>query len=418
MYELIRELYPICRSLTGDGVRATLDIVKQHIPLTVHEVPTGTQAFDWTVPKEWNIRDAYIADATGQRVVDFKRSNLHVVAYSRPLHAKLSLQELRRHLHTLPEHPDWVPYRTAYYDDTWGFCLSHHQLLELQEEEYEVCIDASLEDGSLTYAEAYLPGEIEDEVLLCTHICHPSLCNDNLSGMALLTSLVKHLQTVRRRYSYRVVFLPGAIGAITWLCLNEARAPKIRHGLVMACVGDPGRSTYKKSRRGNAEIDRAVAHVLEHSRSDYEILDFSPYGYAERHFCSPGFNLPVGCLMRTPHHRFPQYHTSADDLDFVRAEFLDDSFAKAARILSLLEENRRYLNKSPKCEPQLGRRGLYGAGAGPDELAMLWVLNFSDGTHTLLDIAERSGLYFGAIKAAADALEQAGLLKECPREPV
>ncbi len=420
-YRLIVELYPLTRSITGDGVRRTLALLQRHVPLTVHEVPTGTRVFDWTVPKEWAIRDAYIKNAKGERVVDFRKSNLHVVSYSAPVHKKISLAELKEHLFSLPDHPDWIPYRTSYYRENWGFCVTHNQLLSLDvdsSESYEVLIDSSLSAGHLTYGEFYLPGATRDEVLLTSHVCHPSLCNDNLSGIAVLTGLAKLLAAQSRRYSYRFLFIPGTIGSITWLARNEARAPRIKHGLVLTCVGDPGHSSYKKSRRGDAEIDHAVRHVLAHSGQEYAILDFSPYGYDERQFCSPGFNLPVGCLMRTPHGRFPEYHTSADNLDLVRPEFLADSFSKCLAVINVLENNRTYLNTNPKCEPQLGKRGLYGAMGGhadarTNELSMLWVLNLSDGSHTLLDIANRSGVAFDIIQRAAQTLLQHGLLRDC-----
>ena len=417
IYELVRELYPICRSITGDGVRRSLEILKAHISLEIHDVPTGTPVFDWVVPREWNIRDAYIKDSTGKRVVDFRKSNLHVLNYSIPIKQKISLSELKPHLFTLPEHPDWIPYRTSYYAENWGFCLSHNQLQQLKDEEYEVCIDSSLTNGQLTYGEYYIQGKTDAEFLFSAHVCHPSLANDNLSSIALATLLAKELSARPLRYSYRFLFIPGTIGSITWLSLNEARVSRIKHGLVLACVGDGGKITYKRSRRGNAEIDRAVSQVLKDSGDDHAVTDFSPYGYDERQFCSPGFNLPVGCFMRTPHGKFPEYHTSADDLDFVRPEFLADSFAKCRAILDVLEQNERYLNLNPKCEPQLGKRGLYNYIGGQQdgklrELAMLWVLNLSDGNSSLLDIAEKSGLAFAVIKQAAENLHQHHLLKE------
>lgn len=418
MYKLISELYPICRSITGDGLRETLRHIQTYIPLSIHEIPTGTEVFDWTVPKEWNIRDAYIKNSKGEKIVDYKKSNLHLVNYSIPFHQKVSLNELKEHLFSLPEHPDWIPYRTSYYRENWGFCLTHHQWLELKDEEYEVCIDSSLEKGHLSYGEYYHQGRGLDEVLISSHACHPSLCNDNLSGVALTTFLAKHLTPLSLRYSYRFLFIPGTIGSIAWLCLNESKVPRIKHGLVVACVGDPSRLTYKRSRRGDAEIDKAVTHVLKHSDQDCEIMDFAPYGYDERQFCSPAFNLPVGSLTRTPHGRFPQYHTSADNLDLVHPEYLADSFATYLSVLDVLENNRKYLNQNPKCEPQLGKRGLYravggSADDGTDELAMLWVLNLSDGKHTLLDISERSGLPFDLIRDGAKALFEHKLLKEC-----
>lgn len=417
MYELVSELYPICRSITGDGVRETLGRLQKHIPMTVHEVPTGTQVFDWTVPKEWNIRDAHVKNSKGERIIDFQKSNLHVVSYSVPVRRRLSLPELKDHLFTLPDHPDWIPYRTSYYTETWGFCLTHNQLLQLDEGQYDVWIDATLEDGHLTYGEFFHQGATSDEVLISCHACHPSLCNDNLSGLALATFLAKSLSSMSLRYSYRFLFIPGTIGSITWLSLNEAHVSRIRHGVVLTCVGDSGRSTYKKTRRGNADIDKAFLHVLKHSAQDHEIIDFFPYGYDERQFCSPAFNLPVGCFMRTAHGRFPEYHTSADNLDLVQPQYLADSFWKCLSVFDVLEHDKIYVNQNPKCEPQLGKRGLYRAigghaDAGLDELAMLWVLNLSDGHHSLLDIASASGFPFDRIKRVADVLLEHRLLKE------
>ncbi len=419
MYQLMSELYPICRSITGNGVRETFNIIKKHIPLTVHEVPTGTKVFDWTVPKEWNIKDAYVKNSRGEKIVDFKNSNLHVLNYSMPVKKKVSLQELKDHLFTSPEYPEWIPYRTSYYKENWGFCVSYNQFLSLTEDEYEVFIDSSIENGHLTYGEYYIKGKKIDEILISCHVCHPSLCNDNLSGIVLAVFLAKYLTQIPLNYSYRFLFIPGTIGSITYLCLNESNVSKIKHGLVAACLGDSGKFTYKKSRQGNAEIDRAGINVLKNSKANYEILDFTPFGYDERQYCSPGFNLPVGCFMRTPHGRYPEYHTSADNLDFVRPQYLEESLSKYLSVLNILENNKKYLNKNPKCEPQLGRRGLYQAIGGQQdkklrELAMLWVLNLSDGGNTLLDISDRSGLEFDSIKDAADALFNHELLKECP----
>jgi len=417
MYELVRELYPICRSITGNGVRQSLEILKRHIPLDIHEVPTGTPVFDWSVPKEWNITDAYIKDSTGRRIVDFQTNNLHVLNYSTPVHTHMPLAALRERLFTSPEHPDWIPYRTSYYAETWGFCLSHRHLQKLADGEYEVRIESSLDDGSLTYGEYYIPGDLSDEVLISCHTCHPSLCNDNLSGIALATFLAQFLASQRRRYSYRFLFIPGTIGSITWLSRNEHRVPQIRHGLVLAGVGDDGPFTYKRSRRGDTEIDRAFAHVLAHLERPIRLLDFSPYGYDERQFCSPAFNLPVGCFMRTPYAEYPQYHTSADNLDLVSPASLGASFEVASSVLRLLEHNLTYLNTNPKCEPQLGRRGLYRSVAGQAdkrnaEFPMLWVLNLSDGHHSLLDIADRGRIPFERIQAAAQVLLEHGLLND------
>jgi aminopeptidase-like protein len=415
LHRWIADLYPIGRSITGDGVRETLRRLGEILPLSVREVPSGTRVLDWTVPPEWNLRDAWIESSRGERIVDARRSTLHVVGYSRPVRARLSLAELRPHLFSLPERPDWIPYRTSYYADGWGFCLSDRQLRALPDDRYEVCIDARLGSGSLTYGECELPGEIEDEILLSTHVCHPSLCNDNLSGMVIAAFLGQRLAAKPRRHTYRLLFIPGTIGSITWLALNESRLDRIAHGLVLTCLGDPGPPTYKRSRRGHATIDRAAAHVLA-TRGAHRLLDFAPWGYDERQFCSPGFDLPVGCLMRTPHGQFPQYHTSADDLDFVRPDALDDSLEVCAAILDLIDRDRVFVNQQPKGEPQLGRRGLYppvgGGPQAPEQLALLWVLNLSDGHHSLLDIAERSGLPFDVVCRGAQALAERELLRE------
>lgn len=415
MHALVRRLYPICRSITGDGVRSTLEVIGESVPLQVSEIPTGTQVFDWTVPKEWNIRDAYIADSTGTRIVDFRQSNLHVVSYSVPVADTMTLQQLRPHLHTLPDQPGLIPYRTSYYAPGWGFCLPHDTLRNLPEGDYEVRIDSTLADGHLTYGEHVIPGRVGDEVIISCHVCHPSLANDNLAGVAVAVALAQRL--TNPWYTYRFLFIPGTIGSITWLARNAERAEKIRHGMVLACAGDPGSLTYKRSRRGDAEIDRATQYVLESSGRPHRIVDFSPYGYDERQFCSPGFNLGVGCLTRTPYAGYPEYHTSADNPDFVSPDSLADTLETCWDVVQVLEGNRRYLNLNPHCEPQLGKRGLYESLGGRSDakqaqLAMLWVLNFSDGEHDLLAIAQRSGLPFDAIAEAAHALHGAGLIKE------
>lgn len=420
LLNLIKELYPICRSITGEGVRETLRIIQKRVPLQIQEVPSGTKVFDWTVPLEWNVADAYVMNRAGKRVIDFQSHNLHLMSYSVPVRKKMSLEELRPHLFSLPAHPEWIPYRTSYYKENWGFCMRHVDFEELSEEEYDVVIDSTLQVGSLTYGELYLPGEASDEILVSCHVCHPSLCNDNLSGITVAVKLAETMAARSRRYSYRFLFIPGTIGSITWLAQNEQIVPRIRHGLVITGVGDAGNVTYKKSRQGNAEIDRAMTHVLRHSGEAHSIIDFFPYGYDERQYCSPGFNLPVGCFMRTPHGQYPEYHSSADNLDLIRSESLSRSYADCLQTFELLEENRVYVSQNPRCEPQLGRRGLYRAVAGQQEnqfreLALLWVLNMSDGRHALLDIADRANLPFGQIQSAAQALVEARLLKEYRR---
>ncbi|HET7106176.1 MAG TPA: DUF4910 domain-containing protein [Candidatus Acidoferrum sp.] len=421
LHQFARELFPICRSITGNGIRQTMAMIAKKIPIKISEVPTGTQVFDWTVPKEWNIRGAYIQGADKQRVVDFQESNLHVLNYSLPIRAKLLLRDLKPHLFTIPQHPDWIPYRTSYYKEDWGFCLTHNQLLALKDQEYEVCIDSTLENGALTYGECYLPGRSTDEILISCHACHPSLANDNLSGLVVATFLARLLSPMDRRYSYRFLFIPGTIGAITWLSRNPEAAKRIRDGLVLTSIGDRGPFHYKKSRRENAEVDRAAEHVLRHAAPSATILPFSPVGYDERQYCSPGFNLPVGCLMRSVWGTFPEYHTSADNLDFIAPEALAESLDVCFAIVELLENNHCYRNLSPFCEPQLGRRGLYHStgGTSPEaEInARLWVLNLSDGQHSLLDIAERSGLPFALLKAAAELLLGSGLLAPADSSP-
>jgi aminopeptidase-like protein len=416
MLAMCRDLFPVCRSITGDGVRRTLAAVGREIPLTVTEVPSGTPAFDWTVPPEWNIRDAYVLDDTGRRVVDFRASNLHVMSYSVPVDVELSLDELREHVHTLPDRPAVVPYRTSYYDERWAFCMSADELGRLREGSYRAVVDSSLEPGSLTYAECVIPGASRDEIVVSCHVCHPSLANDNLSGISVVTQLGKQL--ARRddlRHTCRLLFIPGTIGAIVWLSKHEADLADIRHGLVVAGVGDRAPFTYKQSRRGTADIDRAMAHVIG-TNPENRIVGFSPYGYDERQFCSPGFDLPFGRLSRSVHGEHPEYHTSADDLDFIDATQLEDSLATILTAFDVLEGNARYRNLAPRCEPQLGRRGLYSAVGGSIdsrsvEMALLWVLNYSDGGHDLLDIADRAGLPFAAVRRAADALHEHGLLE-------
>jgi aminopeptidase-like protein len=421
MHALMEELFPICRSITGDGVRQTLASIGQRIPLEVHEVPSGTQVLDWTVPDEWNIRDAYVAATGSDRVIDFRASNLHIVNYSEPVHTTMSLEELRPHLHTHADRAEWVPYRTSYYTRTWGFCLSQTALESLADGEYDIRIDSTLEPGSLTYGECVLRGERADEILITTHVCHPSLANDNLSGIAVLTELGAALASSPRRLTYRLLFIPGTIGSLTWLARNEASLGAVVGGLVLACVGDSAPLTYKRSRRGDAAVDRAATHVLRERDERARVLEFSPWGWDERQFNSPGFDLPVGSLSRSREDEYEEYHSSADDLDLVQAERLQDTLEAALAILDVLERDRRLVNTSPKGEPQLGRRGLYpgmgGGEAGVEQRAMLWLLNQSDGTASVLDIAERSSIPFPILVGCAERLEEAGLLVETEGVP-
>lgn len=420
---LVRELYPICRSITGHGVRQTLAILARELPLEVREVASGTRVLDWTVPREWNIRDAYIANERGERVVDFRQHNLHVVNYSTPIRATMSLDELRPHLHSLPKEPELIPYRTTYYDEAWGFCLSDRQLQSLEPGTYDVCIDSTLEPGSLTYGELFLPGETEGEILISAHVCHPSLADDNLSGISVASALARELLAApKRRLGVRFLFAPGTIGAITWLAQNRATASRIRHGLTLTCLGDGERFTYKRTVFGDETIDRAVTHVLAHAGYAQQTIDFFPYGYDERQYNSPGFRLPVGSLMRGRHGQFREYHTSADNLTFVSGERMLESLTVLRSVLGVLEHDRTYENLEPYGEPQLGSRGLYRALGGTSipglQFAMLWVLNLSDGKHSLLQIAERAGLSFAAVRGAAELLREHHLLREVElREP-
>jgi len=415
-FELMRRLFPLCRSLTGEGVRATFDLLEEEIPIARTEIPSGTKIFDWIAPDEWNIRDAYIAEADGTPVLEFRSSSLHVVSYSEPVRTTLPLDELRDHLHTLPDQPDLVPYRTSYYERTWGFCLPHRQLLELPPGDYEVVIDSTLRPGSVSYAEATIEGEGEGEVLVSTYVCHPSLANDNLSGVAVATMLARELLERRLRHTYRFLFAPGTIGPLAWLHQNRDGLDRIEHGLTLSCIGDEGGLTYKRSRRGNAEVDQAMETVLRDSGAPHRVLPWEPWGGDERQFCSPGFNLPVGSLMRTPHGEYAGYHTSADTLERIHPESLAEAVDACLDLVEVLESNRRFTNLSPYGEPQLGRRGLYrsagGAVATPDdERALLWLLNQSDGSASLLDVARTSGLPYRVVRRAAERLEGAGLVQ-------
>jgi aminopeptidase-like protein len=410
----VQALFPVFRSITGEGIRQTLQYIGRHIPLTQHEVPSGTQVLDWVVPQEWTPRAASIKTLDGRVIVDFADCGLHLVHYSRNVDRVVPWEELQTHLHSLPMQPDLIPYRTAYFADDWGFCLSQRQREALTEPAYRVRIDADFGQGVLNYGECLLPGAEDGEVLISIHCCHPSLANDNLSGLAVGLELARHLAKCDRRLSWRFLFIPGTIGAITWLAQNPDAARHVRHGLVLTCLGDGAPFAYKSSRRGDAQIDRIMAHVLRQNVGEAKLLPFEPYGYDERQYCSPGFNLPVGCLMRGIHGQFPEYHTSADNLDFVRPQFLAESFLVLQQVAEVLEADVTYVSTSPYGEPQLGRRGLYGltggGGASIDQMAILWTLNLADGDHTLLDIAERSGRPFAAICRAANALLAKGLL--------
>ena len=417
-------LFPLRRCITGEGLRQTLLAIGDRVPLRITEVPTGTRVLDWTIPREWRVRDAYLA-VGGRRVVDWADSPLHLVQYSVPVRDAMPLWALRSHLHTLPDQPHAIPYRTAYYQPTWGFCLAQDRLDALADEigenaEVEVVVDAEMVDGSLTYGEVLVPGDTEGEILLSAHACHPALANDNVSSLVVATALARRLlDGPRLRHSVRVVMAPGTIGAIAWLDRAHAHLDRIRHGLVLANLGDRGGFTYKRTRRGTLQaplaIDRAAEIVARDRGLALDVRPFEPSGYDERQFGSPGFDLPVGRLTRTPHGEYPEYHTSGDDLSLLSGDALAESLDLLLDLVHALDADRTLVNQQPFGEPQLGRRGLYatvgGSAHGPlAQQAVQWVLNLSDGQHSLLDLAERSGLPMAVVSEAADKLLDAGLL--------
>ena len=412
MHELMGELFPIPRSLTGEGLRATLGVLGRDLDIAVVETPTGTEVFDWVVPREWNVREAYVEAPGGRRVVDVADSTLHLLGYSIPIDTTVTLDELREHVHTHDD-PELVPYRTSYHVERWGFCMSRRTLNSLPEGRYRVHIDSVLADGSLTYGEAVAPGGTAEEFLLSTHICHPALANDNLSGVVLLWAVARALRRQELRCTYRFLWSPGTIGPLCWLHHNAGGLDRVQHGLAISCMGDPGPMTYKQSRRANTQIDSAAAHVLTTADADARLRDWFPYGGDERQFCSPGFDLPVGALSRTPADAFPEYHSSADDLDFVRPWALGDSFRRILEIIDVIESDATYVNRSPYGEPWLGKRGLYRSvgGGSSQELALLWLLSLCDGTQSLLQIARRASLPFAEIRDAAMLLVEHDLLE-------
>ena len=441
IYELIEELYPICRSITGKGLKKSLEIISTKISLDIHEISTGTQVFDWTIPKEWNINDAYLIDPENKKIIDFKNSNLHILNYSAPIDKTISFNELKSHIFTDPLHPNDIPYRTSYYNENWGFCMSHNEFLKLKDGNYKVFIDSELKNGTLNYGELFLEGKNKDEILFSCYICHPSMCNDSISGVALTVELAKFIQKFKKNtnYSYRFLFIPETIGAISWLHQKKEKIEKIKHGLVVTCVGDLGNFTYKKSRKSNSEIDKTVIDILKESKKQFSVLEFFPWGSDERQYCSPGINLNVGCLTRSMFTQFPEYHTSADNLNFVHSESLYDSFLIYTKIISRLEKNYRkissidnqnvmkkstesdpvFQNLFPYCEPQLGKRGIYHSIGGKNpvndsiekERAIMWILAFSDGINSLRDISKKSKIDFNVLKDASDLLLEKKLIK-------
>lgn len=410
--DLIKELFPICRSITGSGVRETLNILSKYVPIEIHEVKSGTKVFDWIVPDEWNINDAFIECPDGTKIAEFSKNNLHVMSYSEPVDNIMSLEELSDHIHTLPDHPEWIPYRTMYYDRSWSFCLSQNTLDELSSGSYRAYIDSKFSKGSLTYGEVLIPGKSDKEIVFSCYVCHPSMCNDNLSGVSVATKLAQTLSKMENLYySYRILFIPETIGAITWLSKNEERLDKIAGGVVLTCIGNNDKLTFKRSRWDTSLVDKAMKKCLESFKTSYRELKFSPSGSDERQYCSPGINLPFLTLMRSAPSKFDEYHTSADNIEFMHQPSLKESHDICVKFVSMLEKNQKYKNLYPKCEPQLGKRGIYRKVGGQKansntQTAMKWILNYSDGNHDIFQIADLSGMSIEDLSYAANILEE------------
>ncbi|HMS63835.1 MAG TPA: DUF4910 domain-containing protein [Ignavibacteria bacterium] len=420
MEKYFDRLFPINRSLTGEGNRETLKILSEIIDLTITEVPSGTECFDWTVPPEWNVKEAWIKDSKGNIILDFRKNNLYLLGYSENFKGVLNLSELKEHLYSLPDQPEAIPYLTSYYKKRWGFCISDKQLKNLKEDDYEILIDSELNDkGSMTIGESVLKGSTDEEILISTYICHPSMANNELSGPLVSSFIYKELKkNTSRRYTYRFVFVPETIGVIYYLSVfGKHLKEKLTAGYVITCIGDKGNFTYKKSRRGNSLADKAAMLLLHQKEKDFTIEDFFPTGSDERQYCSPGFNFPVGSLMRTRYGKYKEYHTSADNKDFLSFENLELSVKRYLEIIHILENNYTYVNLFPECEPQLGKRDLYPTlGSQKDTAefvtAIMWVLNLSDGTNDLIQISERSKIPFKLIVSTSNLLEEKGLIKK------
>jgi aminopeptidase-like protein len=394
MHDLMVKLFPITRSLTGNGVRETLGILNSHIPINCVEVKTGTKAFDWVVPKEWNIKDAYIKDSKGKRIVDYNKSNLHVVGYSTPIKIIIKINALLKKIHTLKDQPSVIPYTTSYYKEDWGFCIAHNDLKLFKDDQYEVCIDSTLKSGSLTYGEIYIKGRSNKEILLSCNICHPSMANNELSGPILVTFLAKYLLKINKnlKYSYRILYLPETIGSIVYLSKHYKEMKKnVIGGYTVTCAGDPGEFSYLMTPYENSLVDRITLHVLKHSGFPYKIYNYLDRGSDEMQYGSPNIGLRIGSLMRSKYREYPEYHTSADNLDFVKPESMADSLGMYLRCLSVFENNEKY-KYLIYCEPQLGRRGLYHNLSTVENVksnfTILDLIAYTDGDNDLLSIAE------------------------------
>lgn len=417
MYDLVAWLFPICRSITGDGFRETLKIIQEHIPLNLYEVPTGTQVFDWTVPKEWNIKDAYVKDSNGNKVIDFKKSNLSVVGYSIPINKKVSLAELQEHLNSLPEQPQAIPYVTSYYNETWGFCLAHQEREQLKDGEYEVFIDSELKDGSLTYGELIIPGASKKEVFLSTYACHPSMANNELSGPVVTAFLVKWILSQPRKYTYRIVFIPETIGSITYLSRNlEVMKKNIIAGFNITCVGDDLAYSYLPSKNGYTLADRSALNILSFKHPDFYEYSFLDKGSDERQYNSPGVDLPVCSVMRSKYGTYAGYHTSLDNLDLVSPAGLTGAYEALLEMIKLIEENRNY---QTNClgEPQLSKRGLNPTVSTPKSYTaevktMRNFIAYADGQNDLIDISNKIKAPVWELYPIIEKLKQADLLTE------
>lgn len=423
MHDLAQRLWPICRSITGPGVRETLRILAEFLPdLQTHEVPTGTKCFDWTVPREWSVRAAYVEDPAGRRAIDFAENNLHIVSYSVPFEGTLELAELNEHLFSLPDQPTAIPYVTSYYKEFWGFCLAHDVRETLPEGTYRVVIDSELKSGSLTYGELILPGESEEEILISTYVCHPSMANNELSGPVLAAALARWLSGIRRRYTYRFVFVPETIGAICYLSRNlEAMRARTIAGLVLTCVGDERAWSFMPSREGDTLADRAARHVLKQYAPAFDVYSFLQRGSDERQYCSPGIDLPVCSIMRSKYMTYPEYHTSQDDLNFVTARGLGASFLVHQALIETLEANTVPVSRVLG-EPMMSSRGLRPtlgrAGSALSTMTMMNLLAYADGKRDLIAIAELIGIPALDLSVAAATLRDAGLIDDSsPAEP-
>ncbi|HMO39151.1 MAG TPA: DUF4910 domain-containing protein [Saprospiraceae bacterium] len=394
-------LFPLNRSLTGDANRQTLNILSELVDLKIHEVPSGTECYDWVIPPEWNAMEAWIKDEDGNEVVNFRNHNLHLMGYSTPVDAWLDFEQLKTRIHTLPDHPDWIPYIASYYHRDWGFCMTHIQFLELNtQKKYHVYIDATLDErGSMTYADVVLPGRLDKEILFTTYICHPSMANNELSGPLVQSMLYRKIKAIPdRKFTYRFVFAPETIGTIYYLSqYGNYFKEKLAAGLVLTCIGDDGKFHYKCTRNGHTLTDRAMTTLLENEELSYNILPFVPMGSDERQYNSPGFQLPVGTFMRTPFGRYLEYHTSADNKAFISFEAMAESVEVLFSWVQLIERNEYYRNTLPYGEPMLGKRGLYPTKVSNAERsaqlkAMMWMLNLADGENDLIEILKRGNI--------------------------